>query len=62
MPPTPEDIISQMDQFLVKLENIATIVAAYHTALMEKGISRELADQMSADLSKSYFSGIGKKE
>lgn len=46
---------ADMDQMLTGLENIATMVAAYRTHLLEKGIPPLLADEMALEFSKSLL-------
>ena len=61
MAPTPEDIISQMDQFLTGMENLAIAIAEYRTQLISKGIPEKLADEMTRDFAMSIWDQANKK-
>lgn len=61
MPTTPEDMISQLDQFSTHLENIAKLISKYRSTLLSENIPTELADQLCLDFQKLLWTA-GKKE
>ena len=61
-PHIPGNILQALDQFESLLRDFAPVLAAYRTCLIEAGIPKELANQLTLDMQHVFWSNsLGKK-
>lgn len=52
------DIVAAMEQFETQAENTAKVMATYRKSLEMNGIDQQLAEKMTADLNRIFWSSV----